>query len=123
MIAPNTTWPSASFAFVVLVRMALLNYRARPPPDAHGLLRPVRSQKDAHLVDRLLEQVLRLSPREDRRLGLRRERGNIHGRLIGVRRRVVRHHEHWRWAGPDELARHAVHEVRAHAIEVVEIAL
>ena len=31
----------------------------------------------------------------------------------------IRHHEHRRLAGPDELARHAVHEVRAHAIEAL----
>src|SRR2546426_4347481 len=88
------------------------------PTWRHRLVRP---QEGAHLVDRLLEQVLRLSPGKYRRLGLRRERGNVHGRLIGVRRRVVRHHEEWRLAGSDELPRHAVHEVRAYAIEVVQI--
>src|SRR5439155_5052630 len=89
--------------------------------SATGRHRLVRPQKRAHLVDRLLEQVLRLSPGKYRRLGLRRERGNVHGRLIGVRRRVVRHHEEWRLAGSDELPRHAVHEVRAYAIEAVQI--
>src|SRR5438094_10417637 len=83
---------------------------AASPTWRHRLVRP---QEGAHLVDRLLEQVLRLSPRKYRRLRSRRERGNVHGRLIGVRRRVVRRNEERRLAGPDELTRHAVHEVRA----------
>jgi hypothetical protein len=39
--------------------------------------RLVRPQEGPHLVDRLLEQVLRLSPGESRRLRLRRERGDV----------------------------------------------
>src|SRR5262245_30375368 len=71
---------------------------------ADRLLRLVRSQEGAHLVDCLLQQLLGLSPWKYRRLGLRRQRGYVDGRLIGMRRRVIRHHEERRLARSHELA-------------------
>ena len=45
----------------------------------------MRPEKVAHLVDRLDEQVLWLSPGIDRHFGLRRQRRDIHGDRVRVR--------------------------------------
>lgn len=58
----------------------------------------MRPEEVAHLVDRLGEQVLWLSPGIDRHCGLRRQRRDLHGDRVWVRWRIVRHDQHGRLA-------------------------
>src|SRR5215471_2243297 len=83
-----------------------------------GLMRP---EEVAYLAYRLGEQVLWFPPGKDGHFRLWRQRRDIHGDLVRVRRRVVRHHQHRCVARPYEVARHAVHEVGPDAIEAVQV--
>src|SRR5262249_2473010 len=92
-----------------------------PPVSADGCRGLMRLEEVAHLVYRLGEQVFWLSPGIDRHFSLRRQRRDIHGDRVRVRWCVVRHHQYWRLAGTDEVARYAVYEVGLDAIEVMQV--
>ena len=75
--------------------------------------RPISPQKSAHLTHRQRNFLLGIFPRIHAHLGFRRQHRGFHGDDIGMRRRVVRHHQHGRLAGAHDIARHAVYEVGA----------
>src|SRR4051812_17555727 len=83
----------------------------------------MRLEEGAHPVDCPRLELWRLLPGIDGYLGIRRQRCDIDGCLIWVRRDVVRQDQHRRLVGTHEIARDAVHEVGPHAVKVVQVLL
>src|SRR5215831_2783725 len=81
----------------------------------------MRLQEAAYPADGTGLQFRRLFPGIDRYLGIRRQRCDVDGRLVRVRRGIVRQDKHRRLAVTHELARHAVHEVRPGAVKIVQV--
>ena len=80
-------------------------------------------QEIARAVDGAGLQLRRILPGKHRDLGIRRERGDVDRHLKRMRYDVVGQHQHRRLARLREVARHAVHKVGAHAVQVVQILL
>src|SRR6266404_2894473 len=83
----------------------------------------MRLKEVTHPLDGPGLQFGRVLPGIDRHLGIGRQRCDVDGRLVRVRRGVVGQDEHRRLAIARELARHAVHEVGPGAVKVVQVFL
>src|SRR3984885_270018 len=107
---------------------AILAVRVRPLLPVADLLsrdfvRLVAPEEHAHLIDCAGLQLGRLGPGVDRRCGIRRQRRDVDGHLVRMRRAIVRQNQHRRQARAREVTRNAVYEVGVAPIQTMQVSL
>src|SRR5690349_15461813 len=85
-------------------------------PTRSNLRRPVRAQERADLAHRQRNPLLRLLPRKQADLGIRRQHRRLHRDVVGMRRDIVGQHQYRRLALADEIAVYREDEIRIVAI-------